>query len=141
LIIRPYVEADEAAVVAIWKESLPGTWEDPRLSIARKLCVQRDLFLVAVDGESVVGTAMAGYEGHRGSVYYLAVHPSRRREGIGRALMKEVERALVAMGCPKINLMVRTSNLEVLAFYERLGFEDQEVVTLGKRLDTEGANP
>jgi len=80
---------------------------------------------------------MAGYDGHRGSVNYLAVDPQLRRRGHGRAMMQRVEQVLLAHGCPKVNLMVRSSNSEVIAFYRGLGYAPDDVVTLGKRLITD----
>jgi len=100
--------------------------------------VQRELLLVAVMNEVVVGTAMAGYDGHRGWVYYVAVKPERRRHGIGSALMRRVEEELAHMGCPKLNLQVRANNDEVVAFYKRLGYDIEERVSMGKRLDGDG---
>lgn len=135
LIIRTFTAADEAAVVALWRTAgLTRPWNDPYADIARKQTVQSELFLVGVlDGE-IVATAMAGYDGHRGSVYYLAVRPSDQRSGHARALMDEVERRLRAMGCPKLNLMVRHDNSAAIGFYQRIGYDEQSVVTLGKRL-------
>lgn len=83
----------------------------------------------------LAGTAMVGYDGHRGWVYYLAVRADRQRSGVGRDLMQASERWLVDRGVPKINLMVRTTNVAVLAFYESLGYEDGEVAVLGKFLE------
>jgi len=138
--IRPFVEADEAAVVALWTEAgLVRPWNDPRKDIARKLRVQRELFLVAVDGGVIVGAVMGGYDGHRGWVNYLAVATNRRRQRIGAALLAEVERLLRALGCPKLNLQVRRSNREVVAFYEALGFVEDDVVSLGKRFERDDA--
>jgi ribosomal protein S18 acetylase RimI-like enzyme len=142
--IRPYRESDEEAVVALWREVFPDApaYNDPREDIARKIRVQRDLFLVAEVEGMIVGTAMAGFDGHRGWIYLLAVRASYRRRGIGTALIERVEQGLAAMGCPKLNLMVRTSNEAVVPFYRKLGFEIQDVVTLGRRLvpqpDTRG---
>lgn len=133
--IRPYRESDEEAVVALWQAcGLTRPWNDPHKDIARKLTVQRELFLVGeVEGE-VVASVMAGFEGHRGWVNYLAVAPQVRGRGYGSQLMKLVEERFVAMGCPKVNLMVRAGNTAVLAFYRRLGYGPDEVVSLGKRL-------
>nr|WP_145547760.1 GNAT family acetyltransferase [Variovorax boronicumulans] len=133
--IRPYLEADEAAVVALWQAcGLTRPWNDPHKDIARKLTVQRELFLVGdVDGR-IVASVMAGYEGHRGWVNYLAVAPELRGQGHGAALMRHVEQALRARGCPKISLLVRSSNSAVQAFYRRLGYAVDEAVPLGKRL-------
>ena len=134
--IRPYRESDEQPVVALWREVFPDAppWNDPRRDIARKLFEQRELFLVATVDGSVVGTAMAGYDGHRGWVYYLAVSPEQRRTGIGTALMQRVEADLAAVGCPKLNLQVRASNEEAVSFYQRLGYVIEQRVSMGKRL-------
>ncbi|XAH25662.1 GNAT family acetyltransferase [Xylophilus sp. GW821-FHT01B05] len=133
--LRPYAPADEAAVVALWQAcGLVRPWNDPHKDIARKLTEQPELFLTAVEGEVLVGTAMVGFDGHRGWVYYLAVAPGRQRLSIGRRLMAEAERLLIERGCPKINLQVRTGNTAVLDFYRRLGYAQDEAVSLGKRL-------
>jgi ribosomal protein S18 acetylase RimI-like enzyme len=133
--IRPFEAADEDAVVALWEScGLVRPWNDPRRDIARKLAVQPELFLVAVDGETIVGTVMAGYDGHRGWINYLGTAPSRRGEGVGRALMAEAERLLLGLGCPKVNLQVRAGNDEALAFYAALGYAPDAAVSLGRRL-------
>jgi len=133
--IRPFREADEAQVVALWRAcGLTRPWNDPHRDIARKLAMQRELFLVGEEGGRIVASVMAGYEGHRGWVNYLAVDPGRRRAGLGAQLMQRVEELLLAQGCPKINLQVRASNAEVLAFYRALGYAQDEVVAMGKRL-------
>jgi ribosomal protein S18 acetylase RimI-like enzyme len=134
--IRPFSDGDEDAVIALWQEvGITRPWNDPHKDIARKRRVQRDLFLVALADDVVVGTVMAGYDGHRGWVNYLAVAPARQRRGIARALMAAVEVGLAALGCPKVNLQVRTGNADALGFYARLGYGRDEVVTLGKRLE------
>lgn len=133
--IRPFEHSDREDVVALWEScELIRPWNDPYADIKRKLQVRRDLFLVAVDGEAVVGSVMAGYEGHRGWINYLAVAAQRRREGIGRELMLEAERRLAASGCPKVNLQVRSENGDVIAFYNAIGYSNDDVVSLGKRL-------
>ena len=142
--IRRYEEADEAAVVSLWHEcGLTRPWNDPRKDIARKLQVQRELFLVGTFGTSIVATAMAGYDGHRGWVNYLAVAPSQRGRGHGHMLMRRIEELLLAAGCPKLNLQVRAANAEAVAFYGRIGYVQDEVLSFGKRLiaDDEGAAP
>jgi ribosomal protein S18 acetylase RimI-like enzyme len=127
---------DTDAVVALWDRcGLLRPWNDPRKDIARKLAVQRELFLVACDGDAIVAAAMAGYDGHRGWVYYFAVEPARRRRGVGRALMAEIETRLRALGCPKINLQVRGDNAQAVAFWERMGFGRDDTAGLGKRLE------
>ena len=135
--IRTYEEADGVAVAALWREVFPDepAHNVPEEVIGRKLGVQRELFFVAVEGGEVVGTAMAGYDGHRGWVYAVAVKPSHRRRGVGAALMARVEEGLRAMGCPKLNLQVRASNREAVAFYERLGYAVEERVSMGKLFD------
>lgn len=133
--IRPYAAGDETAVVELWEKCrLTRPWNDPRKDIARKLAVQPELFLVGVLGEAIVATAMAGYEGHRGWMNYLAVAPRFRSGGLGRLLVVEVERLLLERGCPKVNLQVRATNLEAVAFYRRLGYAQDESISMGKRL-------
>ncbi|MCX7173540.1 MAG: GNAT family acetyltransferase [Proteobacteria bacterium] len=133
--IRPFQPHDEDAVVALWQEcGLTRPWNDPRADIARKLTEQPELFIVGTDGTAIVATAMVGFDGHRGWLYYLAVSPRHRRQSYGRALMQEAERLLKERGCPKLNLLVRSSNAEVIEFYRKLGYVQDEVVGLGKRL-------
>jgi ribosomal protein S18 acetylase RimI-like enzyme len=108
---------------------------DPKKDIVRKLRVNPEWFLVAESAGRIVGAVMAGYEGHRGWINYLAVDPARQRGGLGRALMAEAERVLRAAGCPKINLQVRPDNRAAVAFYERLGFSVEGAISLGKRLE------
>jgi ribosomal protein S18 acetylase RimI-like enzyme len=134
--IRPFQAADTEAVIALWREcGLARPWNDPHRDIARKLTVQPELFLVAVDAQGlVIGTAMAGYEGHRGWLNYLAVAPRVRRQGLGRTLVERVEQLFTERGCPKINLLVRSSNEAVIAFYRRMGYAPDDAVPLGKRL-------
>jgi ribosomal protein S18 acetylase RimI-like enzyme len=136
VIVRPFKESDEARVLELWMfAGLIRAWNDPKKDIQRKLKVQRELFLVAELEGVVVGVVMAGYEGHRGWINYLAVDIGQRRRGIGSALMRDAERRLRLLGCPKINLQVRGENAEVQAFYAALGFKNDEVVSLGKRLE------
>jgi ribosomal protein S18 acetylase RimI-like enzyme len=133
--IRVFERADEAAVVGLWEAcGLTRPWNDPHKDIARKLEVQPELFLVGAVDEAVMASVMAGYEGHRGWMNYLAVAPRFRGHGYGRALVEHVERLLLERGCPKINLQVRASNPAALAFYRRLGYAQDESVSLGKRL-------
>lgn len=133
--IRPYQEPDRDRIVDLWQVcGLTRPWNDPHKDIARKLSIQRELFLVGeVDGR-LVATAMAGYEGHRGWVNYLAVDPLCQRRGYGRDLMDHIEQRLLEVGCPKLNLQVRSSNTAVIEFYRRLGYSIDETVSLGKRL-------
>ncbi|UCE19103.1 MAG: GNAT family acetyltransferase [Gemmatimonadota bacterium] len=135
--IRPYSDSDEAAVAKLWREVFPEapSWNLPETDIRRKRAIQPELFLVATSDSSIVGTAMAGYDGHRGWVYYVAVSPKHRRQGIGSTLMKRVEQDLAELGCPKLNLQVRTENEEVVAFYKKLGYTVEERVSMGKHLE------
>lgn len=135
MLIRPFEETDTEQVVALWHScGLVRPWNDPHRDIYRKLTVQRELFLVIeVDG-AVMASAMAGYDGHRGWVNYLAVAPEARGAGHGRALMGEIERLLLARGCPKLGLQVRADNEQALGFYRALGYEPDAAVSLGKRL-------
>ncbi|MDD7962310.1 GNAT family acetyltransferase [Microbacterium thalli] len=145
IVLRGYAPGDEDAVVALWHETgLTRPWNDPRADIMRKLTVQPELFLVAVEqpvdgtAETLVGTVMAGYDGHRGWLYYLASAPSHRGLGVGRMLVTEAERLLEAMGCPKVQLMVRPENEAVRGFYDELGYEPFTAWTAGKRLIVDG---
>ena len=133
--IRPFTLDDEAAVINLWQRcGLTRPWNDPHLDIRRKLTVQPELFVVGELDGKIVASAMAGFEGHRGWVNYLAVDPECRFLGLGRQLMAHLETGLQALGCPKLNLQIRSSNDAVLAFYRRLGYLDDDVVCLGKRL-------
>lgn len=135
IVIRPFAAADTEAVVALWHAvGLTRPWNDPHKDIERKLAVQPELFLVADDGTEVVGSVMAGYDGHRGWLYYLAADPARRGEGIGRMLVAAAEELLLAMGCPKVQLMVRPDNEGARGFYDALGYEPFDTWATGKRL-------
>jgi ribosomal protein S18 acetylase RimI-like enzyme len=134
--IRPFELQDEDAVIALWNEcDLLRPWNDPRKDIRRKLQVRPDLFLVGVVESRIVATVMAGYEGHRGWLNYLAVAPAEQRQGFARTIVAEAERLLRECGCPKINLQVRTSNAGVIEFYRRIGYAMDDVVSMGKRLE------
>jgi ribosomal protein S18 acetylase RimI-like enzyme len=137
--IRPYRPEDEPAVVALWRRIFPDApaHNVPELDIRRKMRVQPELFLLAVEGARLVGTAMGGYDGHRGWVYYLAVLPEHRRRGVGRALLRRLETELAARGCPKINLQVRSTNRPAADFYRCLGYELEDRISMGKRLESE----
>lgn len=140
--LRPFQEADTEAVVALWQAcGLTRPWNDPRRDIARKSTVQPQLFVVAEVNGQLAGTVMAGYDGHRGWVNYLAVAPPWQGRGLGRQLMAHAEACLNALGCPKINLQVRAGNSQALAFYRRLGFLQDDVLSLGKRLEQDHSSP
>jgi len=134
--IRSYQDSDFQAVIDLWNEVLPPTspHNDPALSIQKKLAVERDLFFVADTEGQVVGTVMGGYDGHRGWIYSVAVLPAFRRQQIGTTLLQHLESALRERDCLKVNLQVRGTNAAVVAFYERLGFAVEEIISLGKRL-------
>ncbi|MET0813177.1 MAG: GNAT family acetyltransferase [Microbacterium sp.] len=133
--IRAFTLTDTEAVVALWQEvGLTRPWNNPHQDISRKLRVQPELFLVAADGDEIVGSVMAGYDGHRGWLYYLASAPAHRGEGIARRLVEHAEELLTDLGCPKVQLMVRPDNGVTQGFYAALGYEPFETWTTGKRL-------
>jgi ribosomal protein S18 acetylase RimI-like enzyme len=136
LSIVTYQQSHFDSVALLWREAFPNDppWNVAELAIPAKLKIQPDLFLVATDERSVVGSIMAGYDGHRGWLYAVAVLQSHRRQGIGAALVREAEVRLAAMGCSKINLQVRSSNIAVVDFYRSLGYEVEERVSMGKRI-------
>ena len=133
--IRAYQESDQDAVVELWREcGLVAPWNDPKKDICRKLSIQREMFLVGLVGSRLVATVMAGYDGHRGWINYLAVAADSQKRGFGRRLMDEAEARLREMGCPKINLQVRNSNAGVVEFYRGIGYSVDDVLSMGKRL-------
>lgn len=133
--IRSFKESDRNAVIELWQAcGLTRPWNDPNTDISRKLAVQPELFFIGEVDQKVIASAMAGYDGHRGSVFYLAVSPEYQHRGFGQLLMRKIEDVLKAMGCPKLNIVVRSSNEAVLAFYSHLGYATDDVVSIGKRL-------
>ena len=134
--IRPVRNGDRARVIALWEQVFPDdpAHNAPPLVFDAKLAVNDGLLFVATDGDEVVGTAMAGYDGHRGWLYAVAVLPRCRHRGVGTALVRHAVCALRSMGCPKVNLQVRTTNAAVVAFYESLGFETEARVSMGMRI-------
>lgn len=134
--IRPFQLADEPAVITLWGRcNLIRAWNDPQRDIQRKLNVQPELFLVGEIDSTIVASVMAGYEGHRGWINYLAVAPEHQHKGLGQMILAAAERRLRDIGCPKINLLIRSSNIGVADFYQRLGYTPDEAVCLGKRLE------
>jgi ribosomal protein S18 acetylase RimI-like enzyme len=125
--------------VRLWSVcGLVRPWNDPDRDIDRKL--DRDpenLLVVEHDGE-VVGSVMVGYEGHRGWVNYLAVHPDHQGRGLGRRLMERAEEVLGQLGCAKVNLQVRSSNEAAIGFYRRIGYSVDDSVSMGRRLEVDG---
>jgi ribosomal protein S18 acetylase RimI-like enzyme len=136
LSIIAYQHSHFDSVRLLWQEAFPDDppWNAAELAIPAKLKIQPELFLVATDRGSVVGSIMAGYDGHRGWLYAAAVRQSYQRQGIGTALVREAEARLAAMGCTKINLQVRSSNVAVIRLYQSLGYEIEQRVSMGKRL-------
>ena len=138
LLIRPFQTEDEDALVALWKMcELTVSWNNPHKDIARKLQVQPELFLVGILDSSLIATVMGGYEGHRGWINYLAVHSDFQGKGYGQEIMNSVETGLREMGCPKINLQIRAGNNKIASFYQKLGFTNDHVVSMGKRLEAD----
>jgi len=133
--IVTYRDDQFAGLDALWREVFPN--DPPRnraaQSVPAKLAEQPDLLFVAVDGDAVIGSIMAGYDGHRGWLYAVAVSKVRQGEGIGRALVAHAEQALRDKGCIKVNLQVREGN-PVAGFYEKLGYEIEPRTSMGKSL-------
>ena len=135
--IAPYRDGvHRSQVVALWRAvfAYEAPHNAPELTIDKKLAVNDQLFFVAVAGETVMGTVMAGYDGHRGWIYSVAVTPSHRRQGIGASLVAHAERALIQLGCVKINLQIIEGNEAVTAFYASLGFSIEKRISMGKRI-------
>lgn len=134
--IRSYRDGDRGDVVALWEScGLLRPWNDPDKDIRRKQAVQGHLFLVAELDDRIVGSAMAGYDGHRGWVNYLATHPAHQHQGIATMMMEAVENGLAEMGCPKINIQIRADNVQAARFYESIGFTGDDMISMGKRLE------
>ncbi len=133
--LRPFQADDTDQIVALWQAcGLTRPWNDPYKDIRRKLDEDPSLFRVAVCDTQVIGSVMAGFDGHRGWIYYLAVLPQYQSRGLGKRLVQDAEAQLHAIGCPKVQLMIRQENSAVNAFYQTLGYEPSDVVVLGKRL-------
>ena len=136
LFIRPFQTEDEASVVSLWQLcELTVPWNNPYKDIARKLKVQPELFLVGMLDSLLIATVMGGYDGHRGWINYLAVHPDFQGQGYAQQVMENVESELRKRGCPKINLQIRSGNASLMAFYQKLGFTDDQALSMGKRLE------
>jgi len=135
LAIRSFQVSDEPDVIKLWHRcNLVVPQNDPHKDIEMKLHMQPELFLVGLISGRIVSTVMSGYDGHRGWIYYLAVDPDFQQNGIGRRMVEKTELKLRKLGCSKINLQVRKSNRSVIAFYQRIGFLDDDVLGMGKRL-------
>ena len=135
LIIRPYHDTDRKNVIILWSEcGLIVPQNNPERDIERKLKVNPEWFLVGVLEGRVIASCMAGYEGHRGWINYLAVLPKYQRNGFATQIMQKAEQILRDAGCPKINLQVRASNSDIIEFYRAIGFKKDNVISMGKRL-------
>ena len=136
MIVRKYTENDRNGLIQLWSESFPDDppHNEPSKMIEAKLQVDDQIF-VAEDERRIVGACMAGYDGHRGWLYSVAVLPDQRRRGIGKSLIKSAMNALKEIGCIKVNLQIRASNHEVKAFYESLGFGVEERISMGAFLE------
>lgn len=134
--IRVYRTSDERGVITLWESVLPSSarHNEPESVIRNKLAVDPELFFVAENDGDIVGTAMGGYDGHRGWIYSVAVSEQCRCQRIGSQLMHRLEQALAERGCLKVNLQVVTSNAVVVAFYEKLGYAVEERISMGKRM-------
>ena len=133
--IKPYHPDNQQAVINLWQAcNLVVAWNDPVKDIQRKMLVDPDLFLIGELSEDIVATVMGGYEGHRGWINYLAVSPEHQRKGYARAMMQQVEVLILQKGSPKINLQVRSNNIDVIQFYQAIGYDIENAVGLGKRL-------
>lgn len=134
MLIREYAAEDRVAVIDLWLTVFPHSTghNDPGASIDRKLEAGDGLFFIAIEDGSIAGTVMAGYDGHRGWLYSIAVSPASRRRGIGSRLVRYAESELTSRGCPKVNLQVIADNREVVAFYKSLGFQVEERISMGK---------
>ena len=140
--LRPFDKGDSDKVIALWeKAGLLRPWNDPQKDITRKLQEMAvnsySWFWVAERDGVIIATALAGYDGHRGSVNYLGVDPDVQQSGVGRVIMQRIEADLIAAGCPKLNLQVRSDNVDVLAFYDRLDYQRDATLSLSKRLISE----
>jgi ribosomal protein S18 acetylase RimI-like enzyme len=134
--IRQYEAADFDGLKRLWEEAFPNDppWNRAEVAIPAKIAFQPELLFIGVDGDAVIGSVMAGYDGHRGWLYSVAVRHSARRRGVGTALVQRAEQALLSIGCGKINLQIRATNEAVVNFYKGLGYGVEERVSLGKQL-------
>jgi len=133
--IRKFQPVDASAVIDLWQScGLVVPWNNPQKDINRKLADSPDLFFVGEIDDRLIASCMAGYDGHRGWIYYLAVDPDCRRQGLAAQIMQHAEVELKVLGCPKIDLMVRDTNQPVIDFYQRIGYKKDPVCVLSKRL-------
>jgi ribosomal protein S18 acetylase RimI-like enzyme len=135
--IAPASDQDIAAIDCLWHDAFPDDAPHNRAPVAvpQKLALADDMLLVARDGNRLIGSIMAGYDGHRGWLYAVAVANDYRRTGLGTQLVRAAEAALQAKGCRKINLQVREGNAAVAAFYARLGYAVEPRISMGRLID------
>ena len=135
--IRQYTDAtDRIQVIELWQQvfGYETAHNEPNLAISKKIAINDGLFFVAVEANEVIGTIMAGYDGHRGWLYSVAVDPNRRLAGLGRSLVQHAESALADLGCMKVNLQLLASNEATAAFYKSVGYSVEPRVSMGKVL-------
>ena len=133
--LRQFGEQDEDQVIELWRTcGLLRQWNNPHRDIERKSRVNPELFLVGLINNEIIATAMGGYDGHRGWINYLAVKPEYQRKGYARQLMEALEKKLLKIGCPKINIQVRAENKSAMDFYKKVGYQSDNVISFGKRL-------
>ena len=134
--IIPYNSQYQKALVDLWKKcGLIVPSNDPVEDIKKKLEFQPQLLLIALVDERLIGSVMIGYEGHRGWLNYLAISPEHQRKGYGRKLVQKAISKLKEFGCLKVNVQVRKTNISAVGFYRHLGFKDDNVISLGLRLN------
>jgi ribosomal protein S18 acetylase RimI-like enzyme len=137
---RSATEADIPQLIYLWERcGLTRPWNDAERDIRFALQGPASALLIAEDDEQLVASVMVGQDGHRGSIYYLSVSPDHRGQGLGRIIHSEAVNWLRAQGVWKINLLVRMENAEVAGFYERLGYEQNPVLSFGLRIEENGA--
>ena len=135
LLIKQFQKCDVESLVYLWKIcKLTFPLNNPKMDIARKIKVQPELILVGYLHEELVASVMAGYDGHRGWINYLAVHPNFQAKGFGKQMMDKAEELLCKLGCHKINLQIREGNEKVVKFYQKLGYVEEKRINMGKRL-------
>ena len=137
-LFRVMEDRDIGSVVKLWETcGLTRPWNDLEKDIAFARGKETSEILVGTFKDEVISTVMVGHDGHRGSFYYVAVAPAHQRKGIGRATIRAGENWLKEHGVWKVNLLVRQENAEVQAFYERLGYQTNQVFSMGQRLLTD----
>ncbi|WP_423876150.1 GNAT family acetyltransferase [Bradyrhizobium sp.] len=142
LAIAPIADADVADVIALWQAcGLTRPWNDPAADIALARQGSNATVLIGRDGGAIVATVLAGHDGHRGWVYYLAVDPDRRHNGYGRVMMDAAENWLRERGLEKLQLLIRADNTSVKRFYQSLGYAEQERIIYAKWLDGREPTP